>query len=242
MNVGGSPQRRGPMPKSCPECGSAVELAEEEVRLLTGTCPGCGKPITIVSGARVEPGAPSAPEGGAESEETVRSGGPECPECGGPLSITLEGRTLTAACESCDTTLRFYRGREEGDEGEPVRRPSFDRPRRDAGGPPLRPMNARPCRRCGAPLRFTTDESGILTGECDSCGNRFTLPPRSGRGGDRDTGRGRPQNRYGPGRGYRSSGRSPGYRSDRGRYRPRDRDDGAGPPRRRRRRDDDESG
>ena len=59
--------------------------------------------------------------------------------------------------------------------------PSEGGPMRSAG------PRARPCRECGAPLRFSTGPDGAISGECDACGNKFTLPPkREGfRGGSR---------------------------------------------------------
>ena len=102
---------------------------------------------------------------------------------------------------------------------------------------------SRPCRQCGAPLRFTTNEEGLLVGECEACGNRFTLPPRT-EGGRREGGFGRDDRgsrgrRFGPpsgrskgGRSYAPRGRSfRRYDSDEA---PRDRD------RRRRRREPEE--
>jgi len=241
MRRGVSPHGRAIMPKSCPECGSAVELAEQEARLLTGTCPGCSKSITLVTGVRLEPGSPERPVAVGEAGTAPGGSSPECPECGGPLSIAIDGHVLTAECDSCDTTIRFFQDRGEAAPDESRRGRSVDRPFRQDRGDRFRPMNARPCRQCGAPLRFTTDESGILTGECDSCGNRFTLPPRSGRDGDRGAGRGRgrPPGRYGSGGGYRYAGRPRGARPEGGRYRPRDEE--SGPPRRRRRRDSEDS-
>jgi len=206
--------------KSCPDCGAAVELSEQEARLLTGTCPSCGKAVTVVSGVHLSVGPA---EGGPAGEATPGAAGPACAECGGPLSIEIDGRSLTVSCESCDTSEKFYKSPpKEGHGRSGEREPSFDRPRgpRPEGG--FRPMSSRPCRQCGAPLRFSTDDQGLLTGECDSCGNRFTLPPRSGArgGGFRAP---RPEGPYGRRRDSRYGGGGgrpprPGGR----RFRPRD--------------------
>jgi len=228
------------VPKSCPDCGAAVEFAEQEARLLTGTCAGCGKMVTVVTGVHLEPGTAEGSLEGTASETTAPAG-PACAECGGPLAIEIDGRRLTASCDSCDATTEFFQG--GADERPAPRERSFDGPRRGRGEDGMRGANARPCRQCGAPLRFTTSEDGVLTGECDSCGNRFTLPPRrdSGRGGGfGGPGRRGPPGRYPPRRDYRSGGDRRPSRPGGSRYRPRDRDDsddGEDRPRRRPRRD-----
>ena len=215
------------MAKSCPDCGAAVEFAEQEARLLTGTCAGCGKMVTVVAGVHLEPGTAEETSAGGSTSTPAPASGPTCEECGAPLSIQIDGRTLTAECESCDTMLQFFQGEPDSAPERPPRGRSFDGGRRTGGGEGFRPMNSRPCRQCGAPLRFTTSEDGVLTGECDSCGNRFTLPPRrdSGRGGGfGGSGRRGPPGRYGPRRDYRSGGGRGPPRGSGGKYRPRDRD------------------
>jgi hypothetical protein len=193
--------------------------------------------VTVVTGVHVEPG--SADE--TAEPGTVPSGGPAgpaCAECGGPLTIEIDGRTLTAECDSCDTTIQFFQGDPDSRPSRPPRERSFDGPRREGGGEGFRPMNARPCRQCGAPLKFTTGEDGVLTGECESCGNRFTLPPRrdSGRGGFGGPGRRGPPGRFAPRRDYRSGGDRRPPRPGGSRYRPRDRDSSEGDDERPRRR------
>ncbi len=230
------------MPRSCPDCGAAIELAEQPTVLLTGNCSSCGKAVTVVAGAQVTPGTAGSPPGGEEGgseRPTARGAGPECPQCGGPLSVELEGRRLTLSCDSCDTTLEFsQRGAPDGSEERSVGR-GFDRGRGGEGPAGPRRPTSRPCRQCGAPLRFFTDENGLLTGECDSCGNRFTLPPRrEPRGGDRfdrPPPKGRPRKEFGGARGYRYGGGA--RRTDRRPYASRDSDSGDERPRRRPRRD-----
>jgi len=200
------------MTNNCPECGNAMEFESREVRLRTGTCPSCSKEVAYLEGTTVpsrlvadsaEAGTPSPLEGG-----------PECAECGSPLAIRVgESGALEGVCEDCESVTVFV-------------------PQREAPRPPARAERAprfedeaprgRPCRKCGAPLRFTTNEEGLLTGECESCGNRFTLPPRAGGGRfDRDRPAARfPSNRYrgGGGRSFRpgsgGGGRRPYRRRD----------------------------
>lgn len=192
-----------------------MELQDQEVRLRTGTCPSCRKEFAFVEGPTVATRLRStAPEGepateGEEEEVEVLEEGPACADCGTPLSFR-EGRdgALEVSCPECETMTVFVpKGKERPREEarEPSRRFGAEAPR------------SRPCRKCGAPLRFSTGEDGMLVGECDACGNRFTLPPRGGgpRGGRDFRGGGR----YG-GRdfGARPRGRPP-Y-SDRGKGRP----------------------
>jgi len=167
-------------------------------------------------------------------------GGPECEECGSLLAFR-EGKngSLDAVCADCGTTTVYVpqrapgrpemvfeppeRGRERPERGR-------ERPERFDGGAP----RGRPCRKCGAPLRFSTGDDGNLVGECDSCGNRFTLPPRADGGGGGGGGwgsRGAP--RYGRREFRPSAGGRPPYRGRSGDrtgrpFRPSDR---RGPPR-----------
>jgi LSD1 subclass zinc finger protein len=219
---------------SCPECGAEVEYSVEEARVLTGTCGSCHKVTTLFQGTvPLGTGTPTDGEGSGEAASNPASG-LECSECGSPLGVeaTADG-SLEVRCAECETVARFVpETRAPSETREP--RESRERPQRGGyreRGPPGGAPNARPCRQCGAPLTFTTDENGQLTGECSSCGNRFTLPPRRDNfgGGAR---RGPP--RYGGDRGGGydrrpggwSSGGS-GYRggASRDRRRPRDADD-----------------
>ena len=200
-----------------------MELEQREVRLRTGVCPACAKEFAFVEGATVSsrfkalPSTPGeedeAEEGAGESVE----GGPECDECGSPL-LFREGHhgSLEVICPDCETTTVFV------PKGEPPPPPRGGPPRFEEQGP-----RGRPCRKCGAPLRFSTGEDGLLVGECESCGNRFTLPPRADRGGRDARYGGAP--RYGrrefrrgaggrppyPGRGGNNRGDRPFRRSDR---------------------------
>ncbi len=227
------------MANTCPDCGEAIELTDREVRLRTGTCGACHHEFTLVAGAALP-----IPEGAAvggvipsAAAPEPPEGGPECADCGGPLLFRARSDgSLEARCDECETTAIYVvRGApsEERTERRP-RAPSFDR---DAGGGLPR---GRPCRQCGAPLRFTTNDEGSLVGECDACGNRFTLPPRSDspRGPPRYGGGGRPGGRrFGPPRGRPSYGGSP--RGGPRRYgRDREGSDEGSDQRRRRRRSD----
>ncbi len=231
------------MSSSCPDCGNPMEFAEREVRLRTGQCSGCGHEFTLVVGSAISPPGPVPVTAGAEGPgETgpVPEGTPECADCGSPLLFRVrDDGSLEARCDSCDTTEIYVARSAAPREERPARRErSFAPP----GGGPMGPRS-RPCRQCGAPLRFTTNEEGLLVGECEACGNRFTLPPRT-EGGRREGGFGRDDRgsrgrRFGPpsgrskgGRSYAPRGRSfRRYDSDEA---PRDRD------RRRRRREPEE--
>jgi hypothetical protein len=196
---------------ACPGCGSEVSYQVQETRVLTGTCAGCHRVTTLVEGPLPLGSAPS----GTESEGAAApTAGPECAECGSLLAISArDDGMLEVSCSECETTTTFV---PEGSAPPSDRRERSERPGADRrrGGPREMGSNARPCRQCGAPLTFTTDDSGTLIGECASCGNRFTLPPRrdSGYGGGGDR-RGRGNfDRRGPPR----YGRSPNRYSDRG--------------------------
>jgi uncharacterized Zn finger protein (UPF0148 family) len=186
-----------------------MDFEQREVHLRTGTCPSCSKEFAFVEGATVSRLAPVGSPDSGDSDEataaaTVTAGGPECETCGAPLAFREgTGGSLEVVCADCETTTVFVPQRAPG-RPERIRERA---PRFDDAGPP----RGRPCRKCGAPLRFSTGEDGNLVGECDSCGNRFTLPPREGNGGDRPRGRGGPP-RYGR-RDFRpSSGGRPPYR------------------------------
>lgn len=232
------------MPSTCPGCGADAEFSPRSVRAVHGTCTACGGTFTVVqpeegpdgpgagtgSGEGAEGGSPEL-SGAAHQSRPASPPGPPCGECGAPLALrTWTADFAKASCSGCGATVEYRTG--------PVGREPRGRPRgdfrggeRDRGFPAPR---AKPCRECGGPLNFSTDASGVVTGECASCGNRFTLPPRAGSGGRPPTGRpGRFSRGYAP-RFPRSSDRS-GDRDDR-----RDR---RGPPRRpfrRRERPDDD--
>jgi hypothetical protein len=237
---------------SCPECGAEVSYAVEEARVLTGTCDSCHKVTTLLQGTVPlgTGGASEASEGGVPATAE----GLECSECGGGLTVeaTSDG-SLEVRCAECETVAKFVPegAKPEITDERPPRREFRDRGDRggDRGGDRQRggAPNSRPCRQCGAPLTFTTDENGQLTGECSSCGNRFTLPPRrdnfsgGGRSGPPRYG-GRSSGGYsrggsggGGGRGWSSggSGYRGGARTDRRREGSRDSDDDERPRRRR---------
>lgn len=217
------------MASTCPECGTSMSFEQREVRLRSGVCPSCAKEFAFVEGTTLSSHLGSPPSGATpRSEESAAEtagteGGPECEECGSPLSFR-EGRnrSLEAICVDCETTTVFVPREEAARPGRGREQPA----QFDAGVP-----RGRPCRKCGAPLRFSTGDDGLLVGECEACGNRFTLPPRpdSGRGGGGYGGRPRYGRReFRPGRGPR-----PPYRSrdgDRG-GRPFRRSERGGPPR-----------
>lgn len=172
------------MTSTCPECGSSMEFEQREVRLLSGTCPSCSKEFAFVEGATVSsrlssvaprPSRPTVEEG---PEGEAVEGGPRCEECGSPLTFRAGQRgSLEAICTDCDATTTFV---PQGN----APRGAWGRERRPRPLPPEEAApRGRPCRKCGATLAFSTDEEGNLVGECASCGNRFTLPPRSGPGG-----------------------------------------------------------
>lgn len=202
------------MSSSCPACGEAMEFAERPVTLRTGTCPTCQKEFAFVEGSTLSQHLPPASEASAATPVgapiEVAEDAPECDECGSVLTFRA-GRAgaVLAVCGECETTT-VLRPESAEEEAPTERRRSVRRDVPGAGAP-----RGRPCRRCGAPLRFTTGEDGLLVGECDSCGNRFTLPARPGEG----------RRGYGP-RDRSSYGRG-GYRPSRG-LRPNFRDRGPG--------------
>ncbi|MGB6441766.1 MAG: hypothetical protein WBF81_00510, partial [Thermoplasmata archaeon] len=192
---------------TCPGCGAEVSYEVQETRVLTGTCAGCQRVTTLVEGP-LPLGTP-VPGAGEETPSGEAGSGPECAECGSPLSVTArDDGMLEVSCAECETVTTFVPEgsappRAPRDRGERMDRDDRPRRRDDAGGGGSF-NNARPCRQCGAPLKFTTDAEGVLTGECTSCGNRFTLPPR------RDGGSGRGERGgYAP-RGPPRYGRKPG--------------------------------
>lgn len=177
--------------------------------LLAGHCESCGKDFTLVQ-ARLTPAEGPAGEAAAPAKETAE--GPACPECGQALEIRF-GRpgTLVASCGDCGTRATYSLARPG--RGPPGPREEFrgrePRGRFDREGSDVPP--SRPCRECGGELRFTKNEDGTVTGECASCGNKFTLPPRrtDRRGSDRG---GRPYRPRPPGGSRYDRGRSGGDR------------------------------
>ncbi|MGI0131770.1 MAG: hypothetical protein ACREDK_01545 [Thermoplasmata archaeon] len=233
------------MPKSCPECGAAVEFTSQTTEVLQGACTACHHAFVLlpVQSTIENLGTPTPSEADAE-EDDAESLLP-CPSCGEGLELESEGADrLKATCEGCGTVVAFRRegADEEDDEGEAPERPMRAPFRRDDREGEEAPR-ARPCRQCGAPLKFETNADQTVTGRCEACGNEFTLPPRRDdrRGGTgRSYGRSGGTSRFSGGGGGRSRfggssyrGRSGPPRGGSGRPR-RDRDD-EGDRRRRRR-------
>lgn len=176
----------------CPECGAEAAFVERKARVLQGSCVGCGRAFTIVQEAPSPVGDHAATDTSlsqATSEEGARPSpseppelrvpGPACAVCGATLTLTAKsGTSFEARCHSCSTTLTYVLA--TGPVSGPFRRGP---PREDR--PTFRTPRARPCRECGGPLSFSTDDDGNVTGECASCGNRFTLPPRRGPAAER---------------------------------------------------------
>lgn len=230
--------------KSCPACGASTSVAEETVPLLRGSCAACGRAFTILTEPLLVAGGAPPAEGPAPGEEPGAGSFPAipCRVCGGTLTWRAEGDgDLEARCAACSTTFAYVLAGRPPEREERSFPPRGRFPRKERGGP--EPSRARPCRECGGPLRFSTDDDGNVTGECESCGNRFTLPPRRGFGPAR-AGRGRfdrsdrpPFRRGGRYGGDRSEDR-PRFRSGRPPFRPRERDEESDdyPKNRRRRR------
>jgi len=237
------------MSTNCPDCGTTMEFEARDVHLRTGVCPSCAKEFAFLEGSTVASRLGALPsvagsEAEGESDQGSAAGieGFECAECGSPLSVR-GGRsgTLEVSCEECDVTTVFVPQPEGGRADRVPRGREGPRKSFDTDSP-----RGRPCRKCGNPVRISTREDGVVVGECESCGNRFTLPPRSRDGGgggrfDRGSRYGRSDYRRGPGRGRPYAGR----RDDRGgSYGRPERREGSdryeGKPRRRRRRDSEE--
>ena len=241
------------MSHTCPDCGSPIENSPEEVRVHRAHCARCGHTLTVLPdrAASAAPSAnadePSAEPSAEPDEEDEELSEPEeetepprtapvfpCPQCGSPLQLTSAGPArIEASCEGCGASVQYLL-------------PAPGGPRREERGPrggEEGAPRARPCRECGGPLRFTTGPDGLVVGECASCGNRFTLPPRAGpgRGGRPDRGGGyRPGFRRGGG--WRSGPPGGRFRGGNRPFRPRrsfDSDD-EGTRGRRRRRERDE--
>ncbi len=187
---------------SCPECGADAVFEERAARLLQGSCPDCGRAFTILQHASehapalgdVPATAGAAPALDEDGVPRAAPDGPACGVCGTTLAVRASSETsLEVTCPSCETRVSYVLDRPEARPRErrfvEVSRggPREDRgpPREDRGGPrdDREGPRARPCRECGGPLSFTTDAEGNVSGECASCGNRFTLPPRPRFGG-----------------------------------------------------------
>jgi DNA-directed RNA polymerase subunit M/transcription elongation factor TFIIS len=217
--------------KSCPSCGSALEYERVPAELESAHCATCDRQYTLVT-----PGAGPATivsESDAEEAETAaETPALACPECGGPMELEISGGDrIVATCSACDHSGEYVL-RQPGSEVQRETRPR-DRERSDRGSP------TRPCRKCGGPLSFSQDEDGNTVGECASCGNRFTLPPRSEFGGRGGGGRGPSRgygrdSRGGGGRRFPPRGEGPSWDRPRRRFDNRERDDDSERPRRRR--------
>jgi DNA-directed RNA polymerase subunit M/transcription elongation factor TFIIS len=208
---------------SCPDCGAEITYSVEEARVLTGTCGACHHVTTLLQGSVPLGTGATAEKGDDLAAPAAGAPGLECSECGSALTVeAASDGTIEVTCPECETVARFV-PEDHARASRPERSRGPELPAR--GGPPRGGApNARPCRQCGAPLTFTTDENGQLTGECSSCGNRFTLPPRRDdfRGGGRsgpDRYRSRPPGRFDRPYRARPTGGS-GYRRP---YRSRDR-------------------
>ncbi len=215
------------MARTCPDCGTAMEYDARTTTVLTGTCGGCGHQLTVLQagGAPGPDGAASAPEATGDSgSESPRSwktaspavSGPPCQACGAALTFrSTGGPGIEASCTGCGA-ISSYVPAGMAPREFPRRAAPRDE-RSDESGPGFRSSNARPCRECGGPLRFSTAPDGTISGECGSCGNRFTLPPRrefdggrGGGGGARRFERGPPRGKFGGRGGSRPYGRPPG--------------------------------
>ena len=186
--------------------------------------------------------APPAPEAEASSAPTGLSmPHPGDSDCDGSLALqAVGGDRLVGVCSECGEEFTFRLFDREAEEERPARRERpASRPRFDRGGGGDSAPPSRPCRQCGGALSFETGEDGTVTGHCASCGNTFSLAPRSDRGGRSGGGGGR----YGPPRGGGRGGgfRPGGYRGrpSGGGFRRRESDDDSDDRRRRRFRRDD---
>lgn len=240
------------MSAHCPACGSDVEVTPRAIEVEAGTCPGCSRAFLLLPAnadltTTVVAGVPPTEAAEDDDEEELAA---VCAECGGTLVLSVDGENaLAATCDDCDTVFKLIRAdaperparRTEDAEERPARNRDFDRgddrpsPRRsfDSAGPPSR---ARPCRKCGGPIVFSDGDDGGMVGTCQSCGNRFSLRPRTEGGGGRDRGYSSGPRRGGPPP-WKSRGGSGGYAGDRRRPRTDSGDDDRRPQRRRRRDD-----
>ncbi|MCI4356985.1 MAG: hypothetical protein L3K18_07590 [Thermoplasmata archaeon] len=203
------------MSAHCPACGTEVEVTPRAIEVESGTCPGCSRAFLLLppnadltTSTVVHAPATEAADAEGEDEEEISA---NCAECGGTLTLSVDDENaLAATCDDCETVFHLVRAGAEAAVASPV--PSIqletdDRPRprsrnRDEGGrgdfPPRRdrdfggggggaPMSrARPCRKCGGPIVFSDGDDGGMVGTCQSCGNRFSLRPRTEGGGGGD--------------------------------------------------------
>ncbi len=208
-----------------------MEFETRTTTVQSGTCGGCGHQLAVFQAGAVPTTVGVAESEGSPAAEPARSWktaaapvGPPCQACGAALTFrSAGGLGIEATCSGCGAVSSYVPAgmappREFARRGAP--RPERDeRPdRSDDSGPGFRSSNARPCRECGGPLRFSTAPDGTISGECGSCGNRFTLPPRrdfdgggrGGGGGGRRFERGPPRGKFGGRGGSRPFGRPPG--------------------------------
>jgi hypothetical protein len=213
-----------------------MEYDARPATVLMGSCGSCGHQLTILQG-----GGESSADGGVSPPDPSHGAdagtlhawkatapavdGPPCPACGEALTFRSGGGpNIEATCSGCGATSSYVpagMAPREFSRREPPRPERSERPARfersDDSEPGFRNANARPCRECGGALRFSTAPDGTISGECGSCGNRFTLPPRRDfGGGDRGGGRrfeqraGPPRGKFGGHVGSRPYGRPPG--------------------------------
>jgi DNA-directed RNA polymerase subunit M/transcription elongation factor TFIIS len=243
------------MSAHCPSCGSDVEVTPRAIEVEAGTCAGCSRAFLLLPAnadlvTTVVTSVPGTEADADDDDDEELSAA--CVECGGTLVLSVDGENaLAATCDDCDTVFKLVRAdapeRPARRLEDAPERPSRDRdsdrgddrraPRRefDSAGPPSR---ARPCRKCGGPIVFSDGEDGGMVGTCQSCGNRFSLRPRTDGGGSRDRGFGSSGPRRGGPPPWKSRGGSGGYAGG-GRRPPRsDSGDDDRRPQRRRRRDD----
>ena len=238
------------MTRTCPDCGSAVEYASRTALVLEGSCSGCGHVLTVMQNLPDGTPAPAgdgadASSGKGRASARGEAGGwsgprPTCVTCGAAMTFHAAGEGIQGVCSGCGLASGYVPEGSSGPESRPRRPPRFEPSGEDRGG--FGPARARPCRECGGPLRFSTAPDGTISGECGSCGNRFTLPPRrDGPGGRGDSGGRRFDRGSGPRFGRGGPPRRYGRPSGAG-FRPRERredrdDEGDERPRRRPRRE-----
>jgi DNA-directed RNA polymerase subunit M/transcription elongation factor TFIIS len=251
-----SAERVQTMSSHCPSCGSEVEVTPRAIEIEAGTCPGCSRAFLLLPPnadltTSVVSSVPGTEPAGDDDEEELSA---VCAECGGTLVLAVDGENaLNATCDDCNTVFRLVRAdaperpaprRMEDAPERPSRSRDSDRgddrpsPRRefDSAGPPSR---ARPCRKCGGPIVFSDGEDGGMVGTCQSCGNRFSLRPRTDGGGSRDRGFSSGPRSRGPPPWKSGGGSGGGYRGGGGgTRRPRSDSYGDDERPRRRRRDD----
>ncbi|MDE1820656.1 MAG: hypothetical protein KGJ23_01220 [Euryarchaeota archaeon] len=204
---------------SCESCGNEVKLSAEEGKELEGSEEGSERGSSEGDDGEHEGDSdnvrPKGPKGKADADEDEddddddedsdedAEGGDEAPTrgcraCGSALSFAENDEgVVIGSCSECGKSFAFVLEAPRGPRREGRGRfggggrPSFGR---GGGGGRGAPMRAKGCRQCGAPLEFSANEDGSVTGKCTSCDNQFTLPPREGGrdgGGGGGYGRGR---------------------------------------------------